>query len=73
LKASPNTFEPVTPEAREAMASIVLDSYDWFKGLVRERRKLDDKELAAANAAVAAAAASAAVAAEQAAPAASEG
>ncbi len=49
LKASPNTFEPVTPEAREAMASIVLDSYDWFKGLVRERRKLDDKELTAVS------------------------
>jgi protease-4 len=47
LKASPNTFEPVTPEAREAMSSIVLDSYDWFRNLVRERRKLDDKELAA--------------------------
>lgn len=49
LKAAPNTFEPVQPEAREAMASLVMDSYDWFKGLVRERRKLDDKELAAVS------------------------
>ncbi len=46
LKASPSGVEPTTPEARDAMAAIVMDSYEWFKDLVRERRKLDDKELA---------------------------
>jgi protease-4 len=46
LKASPNPFEPATPEARAALAALVTDSYDWFRGLVRERRALNDQELA---------------------------
>jgi protease-4 len=41
LKAAPNGFEPTSPEAREALASIVMDSYAWFKNLVRDNRKLD--------------------------------
>jgi protease-4 len=41
LKAAPNGFEPTSSEARAALESIVLDSYDWFKTMVRERRKLD--------------------------------
>lgn len=47
LKASPNGFEPTTPEARAALAMLVADSYAWFKGLVKERRDLSDAELAA--------------------------
>jgi protease-4 len=46
LKAAPNGFEPTSPEARAAIEAIIRDSYDWFKGLVKERRKLDDRELA---------------------------
>ena len=46
LKASPNGFEPTTPEARAALASIVNDTYGWFKGLVKERRGYDDTALA---------------------------
>ncbi|MFT4096399.1 MAG: signal peptide peptidase SppA [Rhodoblastus sp.] len=46
LKAAPNPFEPVTPEARAAVASMIADSYKWFKDLVRERRKLDDAGVA---------------------------
>lgn len=46
LKAAPNPFEPATPEARAAMAALVMDSYNWFRGLVGERRGLNDKELA---------------------------
>jgi protease-4 len=46
LKAAPNGFEPTSPEARAAIAAIVSDSYAWFKGLVKERRKLNDEELA---------------------------
>src|SRR5690606_22082639 len=42
LKAAPNSFEPTSPEARAAIEAIVLDSYAWFKGLVKERRKLND-------------------------------
>jgi protease IV len=46
LKAAPNGFEPTSPEARAAIESIVQDSFDWFKGMVRERRQLDDAQLA---------------------------
>lgn len=46
LKAAPSGFEPTSPEARAAIAAIVADSYAWFKGLVKDRRKLDDAELA---------------------------
>ena len=45
LKAAPNGFEPTSPEARAALESIVKDSYDWFRGLVKERRRLDDAGL----------------------------
>jgi len=47
LKAAPNGFEPTSPEARAAVEAIVLDSYAWFKNLVKERRTMDDAELAA--------------------------
>lgn len=46
LKAAPNGFEPTSPEAREALDALVKDSYAWFKGLVKERRSLDDALLA---------------------------
>ncbi len=49
LKAAPNPFEPVTPEARAAVAAMIADSYGWFKNLVKERRKLDDAGLAAVS------------------------
>jgi len=42
LKAAPNGFEPTSPEARDALDSLVKDSYAWFKGLVKERRNMDD-------------------------------
>ncbi len=46
LKAAPNGFEPTSPEARAALASIVMDSYNWFKDLVSNRRKLEGEALA---------------------------
>ena len=46
LKAAPNGFEPTSPEARAAVEAIVLDSYAWFKNLVRERRRMSDSQLA---------------------------
>jgi protease IV len=45
LKASPNGFEPTTPEARAAIEALVTDSYAWFKDIVRDRRKLEGEEL----------------------------
>ena len=45
LKAAPNGFEPTSPEAREALAALVKDSYAWFRGLVKERRGMDDAQL----------------------------
>jgi len=45
LKASPNGFEPTSPEARAAVEAVVLDSYAWFKGLVKDRRQMDDRQL----------------------------
>jgi protease-4 len=46
LKAAPSGFEPTSPEARAAIEGIVLDTYGWFKGLVKERRQMDDAMLA---------------------------
>jgi protease-4 len=45
LKAAPSSFEPTSPEARAAIEAIVMDSYAWFRGLVKDRRKLDDAGL----------------------------
>jgi protease-4 len=45
LKAAPNAFEPTSPAARAAIEAIVSDTYAWFRGLVQERRQLDDASL----------------------------
>jgi protease-4 len=45
LMAAHNGFEPTSPEARAAIEAIVLDSYAWFKGLVKDRRRMDDSLL----------------------------
>src|SRR5215216_7986111 len=42
LKAAPNGFEPTSPEARAALEALVRDSYAWFRGLVKDRRSMDD-------------------------------
>lgn len=41
LKAQPNPMEPFSDKARAAIRDVVLDLYDMFVGLVRERRKFD--------------------------------
>ncbi len=46
LKAAPNGYEPTSPEARAALEAVVRDTYDWFKGMVRDRRHMDDALLA---------------------------
>ena len=45
LKAAPNGYEPTSPEARAAIEALVKDSYDWFRGLVRDRRHMDEATL----------------------------
>ncbi len=45
LKAAPNGFEPTSPEARAALDALVKDSYAWFRGLVKERRGMNDDQL----------------------------
>jgi protease-4 len=45
LKASPNGFEPTSPEARAALAALVSDSYEWFRDLVRQRRSMNEAQL----------------------------
>ncbi len=41
LKAEPSPYKPVSEKARAYSATLVLDGFVWFKGLVAERRKLD--------------------------------
>ncbi|WP_264597105.1 signal peptide peptidase SppA [Rhodoblastus acidophilus] len=46
LKAAPNGLEPTSDAAKAAIDALVLDSYSWFKGIVKQRRNLNDDELA---------------------------
>lgn len=47
LKAEPSPFNETTEEERAALRTMVMDSYDWFVGLVQERRPLSRTEAAA--------------------------
>ena len=47
LKAEPSPFSPTTEEERAMIRSLVMDSYDWFVGLVEERRPLSRAEVLA--------------------------
>jgi protease IV len=42
LKAAPSGFEPTSPEARAALEAIVMDSYAWFRAMVKDRRQMDE-------------------------------
>jgi len=53
LKAEPSPFRPTSPAARAVEEKLVADSYQWFRGLVAERRGLQGSDLdQAANGAV---------------------
>ncbi|KXF78902.1 Clp protease [Paramesorhizobium deserti] len=53
LKAEPNFFSPASEEAKGMIRNMIMDSYDWFVGLVESRRPLDHTQtLALANGAV---------------------
>jgi protease IV len=41
LKAAPNPFEPIDPEARRVAQDMVDDGFRWFVSLVKERRGVD--------------------------------
>ena len=49
LKAEPSGFHPPPPAAIAALQAVVDDTYDWFKGLVRDRRGMNPAELAAVS------------------------
>ncbi len=49
LKGQPSPLEPVTEQARQSLEILLKDSFEWFKGLVRDRRKLDPAMLKAAT------------------------
>ncbi len=40
LKAEPSPFHPPSPEAEAVIRSLIEDSYQWFVGIVAERRGL---------------------------------
>ncbi|QDZ02178.1 signal peptide peptidase SppA [Nitratireductor mangrovi] len=44
LKAEPSPFNPTTEEERAMLRAMILDSYDWFVGLVADRRPLSRVE-----------------------------
>lgn len=46
LKAEPSPFNPTTDEERAMVRSMILDSYDWFQGIVAERRRMSRAEVA---------------------------
>ncbi|MBS3650151.1 signal peptide peptidase SppA [Pseudaminobacter sp. 19-2017] len=47
LKAEPSPFNPTTEEERAMLRSMIMDSYNWFIGLVEERRPLSRSEVLA--------------------------
>ncbi len=47
LKAEPNPFNPTTDEERAMMRNMIMDSYDWFVGIVAERRSMSKAEATA--------------------------
>jgi protease-4 len=49
LKAEPSPFHPTSPEARAALQQIVADTFDWFKNLVAERRRMNGAEVGAVS------------------------
>jgi protease-4 len=47
LKAEPSPFNPTTEEERAMLRAMILDSYDWFVGLIDDRRPLSRAEVLA--------------------------
>lgn len=49
LKAEPSGYAATSPQVRQVLASLVDDSYSWFKDLVKTRRHFSDADLAAVD------------------------
>lgn len=47
LKAEPSPFNPTTDDERAMVRKLILDSYDWFVGIVAERRSMSRPEVLA--------------------------
>ncbi len=45
LKAEPSPFNPTTEDERAMIRRMILDSYDWFVGIVDDRRPLSRAEV----------------------------
>ncbi len=45
LKAEPSPFRSGSPAAKARQAELIEDSYQWFRGLVAERRNLSGQQL----------------------------
>jgi protease-4 len=43
MKAEPSPFKPTSPEGRAMLDRAIRDSYEWFVGLVAERRGLSSE------------------------------
>jgi len=44
LKASPSPFTPTNDDERAMVRKLILDSYDWFVGIVADRRKMTHEQ-----------------------------
>lgn len=44
LKAEPSPFNPTTEDERAMVRKLIMDSYDWFVGIVAERRGMTRAE-----------------------------
>ena len=44
LKAEPSPFKPTNDDERAMVRKLILDSYDWFVGIVAERRQLTHEQ-----------------------------
>lgn len=47
LKAEPSPFNETTEAEREMMRAMIMDSFNWFEGIVIERRPLSAEEVRA--------------------------
>lgn len=45
IKAEPDPFGPAPEKALEITRALVMDGYGWFRGIVGERRGLDEAQL----------------------------
>ncbi|MEX1036175.1 MAG: signal peptide peptidase SppA [Sneathiella sp.] len=47
LKGEPSPFKPISEAGRENLQEMVTATYDWFVGLVTDRRPLDENQVRA--------------------------